>query len=599
MNAPSFPSLWNLPANPVFRRHAAALRPWRFIVWLVVTQVVAAFLWLFTVLMTLRSHDPNLSGMDFGSPAFRGLLEKHGRDAFLLGWLSVMMIQGLLVLVKGTFSVATGVARESNEGMMESQRLTPLPTAHKITGQLLGFPLLENVIALLLIPWAAASAWLGGLSPLMMAKVYLIFGTSALFHHAVGLVAGTMIRQKILAGTLSQMMVLLLHFVLPAFGGLGIGLISHLDMEPAIFSEIAAAIPSIAKPGGPFSSDTVPSPVAFFGWKISVSGYHWIITVTALAALLTMLARRWNDRNSQLLGKAGTTLFAAWMLTLTCGEFLPVFSREGGLSGLLSGGSATLSNLIHTEKGGRLVGAWWMAGFAMTLGLINLLFTLSLVPSPEAISRCRHLRRSPWWSDGRSSLPWVAGISLLTATVWILVADALLRETPAMRRFTLDPSDMLWIASSLVIPALAIHALVLWKGWKVGSFAAFATWIVPLMAATIGLLVAEDPGTWPKWIGGMSGLAMPGYASFAEIAALPEVDCRVVFRASLAFHALATVIFFSKARRRMKATLDRTGEGISGSGKFRDGTQQCLHAHGEDGDDADGEGDVVSASGLQ
>lgn len=547
MNVPDFPSLWNLPANPVFRRHAAALRPWRFIPWLVVTQIVAGFFWLVTVLFYLRVREPSFDATDLGSPAFRAMLEKHGTNAFCLGWSAVMALQIFLVVFKGTFSVATGVARESNEGMMEAQRLTPVPSGHKIVGQLLGLPLLENLIVLLLIPWAVASAWLGGLSFLMMAKVYLIFATSTLFHHAVGLVAGTLIRQKILAGTLSQLMVVLLHFVLPILGGFGIGLISHLGMEAAVTSEIALATPALLKEGGVLFHSGYPQPVDFFDWKISVSGYHWIINVTMIAAFAAMLARRWNDQDSQILGKAGTTLFAAWLLTLTCGEFLPALSG-GALMEMLTHGERSLSFFV-SRMGNGTIGVWWLAGFSAALGLVNLVFTLSLVPSRKARSRCRHLHHAPWWHDGRNSVPWVAAISLLTAIAWILVAGTLLRETPEMRKFTLDAAGKLWIAAALAVPALALHALVLWRGWKIAMAAMFAVWIVPLMIAVIGVLMAVDLDGWPKWIGGLSGLVMPAYASFAEAAALPDADFRGVFHVSLALHAAAAVVFFLKTHR--------------------------------------------------
>lgn len=550
MNA--FPSLWNLPANPVFRRHAVSrLRPWRVAVWLVITQVVTAFVWIVMVLGYLHSQSRGALEIDFASPAFQRLLEKHGSNAFLCGWLAVLVIQGILVVLKGTFSVATGVAREANEGMIESQRLAPLPTGHKVVGQLLGLPLLDNLLALLLIPWAIASAWLGGLSPAMMGKVYLIFATSALFHHAVGLVAGTLIRQKILAGTISQVLVILLHFALPFFGGFGIGLISHLGMETAILYEIASATPQMLEPRGFMPPEVIPPPVDFFRWEIAVSGYHWIITVTGLAAILVMLARRWNDQDSQLLGKAGTTVLAIWMLVLTCGELLPGFARGEGLSEVFDSDNPRLAMRRASANVIPLFGLLWMAGFTLVLGLINLLLTATLVPSPEARSRSRHLARVPWWSDGRSAVPWVVVLSLLFAVAWCVVVGTLLRETPAMRGVMLETTDMGWIAASLVVPALAAHSLVLWRGWKVALFAGFTCWVVPLMIACVGVLMSVDPDGWPKWVAGVSGLVLPGYGALGEVGNLPWVNCRPVFHASLTLHALATAFFLFKARRTM------------------------------------------------
>ena len=551
MNVPDFPSLWNLPANPVFRRHAVSrLRPWRFIVWLVITQVVTGFSWCVAVLLYLQVQGNGEVVIDFSSPAFQRLLDKHGTNAFLTGWLTVLIIQGLLVVLKGTFSVATGVAREANEGMIDSERLSPLSTGHKVIGQLLGLPLLENVLALLLIPWAAASAWYGGLSPAMMGKVYLIFATSALLHHAVGLVAGTLIKQKILAGTISQVMVILMHFVLPFSGGFGIGLISHLGMESAILYEVISATPQVLEPKGFCPPDLIPPPVDFFRWEIAVSGYHWIITVTGLAALLTMLVRRWNDQDSQLLGKVGTALLGAWMLVLTCGELIPGFSRGHGLYDLIDIGSPRLAMNRVSATGIPAIGVLWIAGFALVLGLINLLLTATLVPTPEARARCRDLIRAPWWNDGRSSLPWVVLLSLFAAVAWSVVVRTFIQKTPALQVVEFGLSQMLWVAASLVVPALAAHALVLWRGWKVALFAGFALWVVPLMIAVVGMLMSARPDGWPMWVAGISGLALPAYASFAEVVGLSMGSFRGVFQVSLALHAIATVVFLLKARHR-------------------------------------------------
>jgi hypothetical protein len=554
MNPPGFPSLWNLAANPVFRRHAVSrLRPWRFVVWLVVTQVIAAFLWTVAVLAYLQvQHQGNLV-VDFTSAEFHRAIERHGTSAFLCGWFAILVLQGLLVVMKGTFSVATGVAREANEGMIESQRLVPLPTGHKVAGQLLGLPLLENLLALLLLPWALASAWLGDLPLAMMGKVYLVFATSALFHHAVGLGAGTLIRQKILAGTISQVLVILLHFMLPFFGGFGIGIISHLGMETAILHEIVSATPDILQPRGFYPPDAIPLPVDFFRWEIGVSGYHWIITVAALAALLAMLRRRWNDHESQMLGKAGTTLLAAGMLVLTCGELIPGFTRGDGLDTLLDRRSTGILIRSAGAESIVLLGQLWSCAFVLVLGLINLLLTSTLTPSPEARARSRHRPGEPWWSDGRSALPWVALLSLMAAAAWCLVVHALLRHTPAMERVPLGAAEAAWIAAALVVPALTAHSLVLWRGWKVALFAAFALWLVPLMVAFVGVLVSPSPDGWPKWVAGISGLVLPGYASLAEVGGPPGFQVTAVFRASLFLHAAACAVFLVMARLRRPA----------------------------------------------
>lgn len=543
-----FPSIWNIAANPIFRRHAVStLRPLRLGLWVLVTQVLAAFFWLATVLLFLQSKSQMPQMIDIGSAQFRQLLVEHGESAALLGWLAILLLQGLLVVVKGTFSVATGVAREANEGMIEAERLSPLPTGHKVLGQLFGLPLMEVVLGLLLLPWAALSGWVGGLSPAMMGKVYLIFATSAVFHHAVGLVAGTLIRQKILAGTLSQVCIILLHFVLPSLGGFGIGFISHLGAEAAMVHEVVKAMPHLTEAGGLLSAQSPRSGVDFYRWEVALSGYHWLITLSALATLMAMLYRRWKDPQSQLLGKSATLILTMWILLLTCGELLPSFWRGEGMANMAAVFDLRLEN-GYLFRGNSVMGvAIWMAGFAVVLGLLNLCFTAALVPSREARQRCM-LRNDGAWSDGRSAVPWVILLSLLAAAAWSWVVGVLLSDTPDIQGVTLSMADALWLTGAILSPALAYHGLALWKGGKTAMAAVFVCWMMPLMLAAIGMLASATPSGWPMWVAGFSGPVLPGYAALGRVAGGDFAVCHPVLVVSLMAHGLLGLWGIVKAR---------------------------------------------------
>jgi hypothetical protein len=531
MNHRSEPSLWNLPANPLFRRYAAArLRIVRLIVWVILSQVITGFLWALAVLIYLISMNPAQISFELGTPAFDSLLEEHGQIAFLIGWMMVLIVQGVIVIMKGTFSVATGAARESNEGMMDGIHLTPLSTSRKIVGQLLGLPILENLIAIQLLPWVGLSAVLGGLPLEMIGKVYLLFASSALFHHAIGLVAGTIIRQKILAGTLAQLCVILLHFVLPTFGKFGIGVISHLGVEPAIYHTIVRAVPSVTKPEFFQSNEELSSTVSFFRWEFLIPGYHWVITISALAILVVILARRWNDRRSLLLGKVGVAVSVCWILTLTCGELLPKF--EGGN--------------IPVEFAGRVpgeVGQMWVLGFGMMLGILNLVFVSLLVPSREARIRVENER---WWGDGRDALPWVLGISLMSIVAWCLLIRAM--NSGDFGSMPLEFTDVFVLSCSIMIPAVSWYAFVLWQGWKRALCIGFIVGVLPLMISILGALVSASPDGWPKWFGGASLLVMPGYAAAWRMPSMTNLHFGSVFLTSALCYTVATVFISRSAR---------------------------------------------------
>jgi hypothetical protein len=525
MNNTAAPSLWNLPANPVFQRYAVSLlRPVRLTFYMVACQLLTGFIWAVTVLVYLRLQDLDRINLDFSTHEFKTFFDSNKQLAFLNGWLAVLIVQGLLVILKGTFSVATGVAREGNEGMMEGMDLTPMSPSRKAMGQLLGLPLLENLLAVSLIPWAIFSAVFGGLSFVMMGKVYLVFATSALFHHSIGLVAGTLIRQKILAGTLSQISVLMLHLILPSCGSMGVGIISHFGMKSAILAIIARETSSFESNFEKLGSSLASSTVEFFGWEFGVAGYHWLITASSLAILLWILLRRWHDRDSLLLGKIGTTLAAGWILIFTCGELIP--------------------RLTHLSSA-------MTYGFGIVMGILNLIFISLLIPS---MPRRLTARKEPWWGDGREALPWVFGISLMSISAWLLLIHSA-RENDVSNSPPFDAATYLYLACSIFIPSITWYSLVLWQGWQKALRIGFIFGVLPIMVAIIGLLVYASPVGWPKWLLAMSGLVMPGLAFTDRL--LPKlgndfnVSYPLIISASL--HAVAAIYMFYSAHRMLRS----------------------------------------------
>src|SRR5207244_3752325 len=113
--------------------------------------------------------------------------------------------------------VAIGIALEGSAGLGDAQRLTPLSAWHKVIGYLFGLPILETVLVASLLPWTVVSVILAKIPLAIVFRVHLLLVTSAILHHAIGLVIGTVIRQKIVAGTVSQLLVIFLHLVVPLF----------------------------------------------------------------------------------------------------------------------------------------------------------------------------------------------------------------------------------------------------------------------------------------------------------------------------------------------------------------------------------------------
>ena len=138
MNPAVCPPLWQIWRNPITRRYATArLRLLRVAAWSVLIQPLAAFLWLVVYLSAEKTVSAEHAALD--------------------AWIPILILQGLIWLLKGTFSVAVGIAREGAEGLSEVQRLTPLGAWHKVFGYLFGLPILETVLVASLLPWSVVS----------------------------------------------------------------------------------------------------------------------------------------------------------------------------------------------------------------------------------------------------------------------------------------------------------------------------------------------------------------------------------------------------------------------------------------------------------
>jgi hypothetical protein len=495
-----FPSIWNLPANPVFRRHAVTrLRPLPLLVWVFVTQTLAGFGWALGFLVSLRLASGNRASLNFMSPDFRDTLADHGLEAALIAWIVVLVLQGMLLFFKGTFSVATGVAREAFEGMTDAQRLTPLPTGHKVLGQLAGLPVQETTVAGLLTIWVVPSILLGGLPVLLVVQVYLILATSAVLHHAIGLVAGTIIQQKILAGTLSQLLVVLLHFGLPMAGYFGIGAISHLAADSALTELFQVHLGD----RNPF--EVVDTSIAWFGHPVPAAVYTWALIMLSIGILVAILYRRWNDSGSQLLGKPGTVVAAAVLLVVTWGEFhgfTPAASRLARFLAI----RVNETDMVSDHLAATLL---WVPGFATVLGLLNLVAATMLAPSPIQRGLHRHAVRPRPWHDGAPAIPWLVAICLMTSATFHGIVTPMLAGAgiPPMH-----PATPWLTTAAFIIPACAWLLAIVRLGWRGAGLVAFLAGILPLLLAALVAVTTGDPITLARWIIAISAPVLPMFA---------------------------------------------------------------------------------------
>ncbi len=538
------PPAWQIWLNPIVRRYATArLRLLSVAGWSLVVQALAAFLWLVVYFAAGKGVDRP--------------------RAALAAWTPILILQGLIWLLKGTFSVAVGIAKEGAEGLSESQRLTPLSAWQKVVGYLIGLPILETTLVASLLPWSAVSILVGQVPLAVVFRVHLLLITSAVLHHSIGLVAGTVIRQKIVAGTVSQLLVITLHFIVPLLSRFGLGPLGHLGVERAIAAELL-----------PLQGIGTPSAkVRFFDFELSLNGYAWLVMTILIGFLLQILWRRWRRADAHLFSKPLALAFSAWIIFMSLGETFPLL-RDGTLfdwgnrviaKHSHGPGQAELAGQAATVLTQGLIPLGWAGMFGCMALLSAMILSAIITPTLEQHRGARraHLDdptlRLPWTGDARSALLWTVVLGLMALAGWAVLVEQLL-DTPLLH-LVITPSACLplFLGAGLLIPLLTWAILLEWRGPKTAGLGVFVGWIIPVMIGIVGILSGMNPTHWPKWWIGLSGFALPFYSISQSMSGLADLsdtlrELRAPWLLSLGGHAILAVVMLFYLRRAQRVS---------------------------------------------
>ncbi len=426
-----------------------------------------------------------------------------------------------------------------------------------MVGYLCGLPILETVLVASLLPWSVVSIIVGHVPLGTVFRVHLLLITSAVLHHSIGLVAGTVIRQKIVAGTVSQLLVITLHFIVPLLSRFGLGPLGHLGVETAITEEL---LPLHGIPNR-FST------VRFFDFTLSLTGYAWLVMSILIAFLLQILWRRWRRADAHLFSKPLALAFSAWIILMSLGETIPLL-RDGTLfewsnraiSKIEQGHEHVLANGAAAVLTQGLIPVGWAGAFGCVALLSAMILAAIITPTLEQHGRARRavpgepLSRPPWASDAQSALLWTAVLGLMALAGWAVLVERLL-DTPLLH-LVLEATTRLpfVLGAGLIVPLLTWAILLEWRGLKIACLGAFLCWIVPVMVGTVGILSGTNPLHWPKWWIGISGFALPFYSisqSMRGMAGVGDIlqQFRVPWLVSLGSHAVLAVAMFWGLRR--------------------------------------------------
>lgn len=292
-------ALMKIPLNPLIYRFACArlrLRP--LIFRLLVTLTMVSFVFFMTFLVAREQAQLDTVA------AARGTL------------IPIIIIQGILLMLMGTGAVASGITQEKLDGVLDYQRMTPMPAWKKVLGYLFGLPIREYVLFAVTLPFLGYALIWGKVPMAAWVPFYILFFSGVWLYHMTGFAAAMITQRWRWAARIAQGLVLVLYFFLPQLSHLGIVFFEYLTIRPALAQFIVPLLTGggDALPG--FLEHLGGKRVPFFHFSIGAAVFSLLLQAGLLALFYRMIERKWNRENAPSLGKvSGSVAFAAVLLT--------------------------------------------------------------------------------------------------------------------------------------------------------------------------------------------------------------------------------------------------------------------------------------------
>lgn len=304
-------SIWR---NPVFQRYRRSrLRVRKSIFWILATLIVATF----AVSMNY------IVARNFGSSPV---------DAARSEWLPLLIIQGLILMIKGTGSASAGLIQDKIDQTLDYQRVTPMTPLKNLVGYLFGLPVLEYAMFALTLPHLLFIVVVGALPLTTVSSVYLSFFVCVILYHMMGIAAGMVMRKWIWGYLLAIFLVVLVNVILPTFISLlGLRFFQYLSVWPVIGQKLLPVVFSaealaLEVGSNPFLS--LSDAVYFFEWTLTPFVFTLMLQSTLILTFMIMALRRWTSSTRHSLGKPYALAFLSVFIILFLGNLWPAITGQ-------------------------------------------------------------------------------------------------------------------------------------------------------------------------------------------------------------------------------------------------------------------------------
>lgn len=521
--------------NPVYRRFLRSrLRFRKAISWYLLTLIITTF--VVSLGYTLQTN-----GSTSPETAARNL------------WIPLLVIQGLILMIKGTGSVSAGLIQDRIDQTLDYQRLTPVSPLGNLVGYLFGLPVLEYVMFALTLPHLAFVAAVGKIPAAALVSVYLAFFICVTLYHMMGIAAGMVMRRWILGYMLAILLVLFVNVLLPSLvSQLGLRFFQYLSVWPVIGQKVA---PVVGISAGADAFVSIFADVPFYVWSLSPFVFTLLLQGALIATFGIMAVRRWKSSTRHSLSKPYALAFLVGFVVVAIGNVWPIVTRREMPSLPFPVQSA--------ESVAELVGAGLPYVYVYVVWILCLLLFAIVVPSHHHYVRglrraLKHGRTSASrWDDDSASLI----VYAMFAAAAVGGLTVLLREISAAGFFELlDPPPRPWrltltFALILFYSALLFQAL----GLRRTMLVVLLVWCLPILVTIVLAAATESFGKLHAALQSLSPIAllfMSGVAKpVADSGAIDDELAALAFGADIGLSVLSIQIaaLWAKWRRHVKA----------------------------------------------
>ena len=518
---PDIIALWR---NPVFTRYRRSrLRLKKSIFWCLLVLVIATF--MVTLTYTIRVNtgsSPQIAARDL--------------------WLPLLVLQGVILMAKGTGSVSAGLIQDKIDGTLDYQRLTPLPPINNLVGYLFGLPVLEYLMVALTLPHLMFIIVVGNIPLSEVFSIYLTFFVCVILYHLIGISVGIVMKRWIIGYLLSIALVFAVNVVLPVLvSQFGLRFFQFLSVWPVIGQKL---IPLVAPPGSIQFVQNNPyftsgAGVPFYNTMISAFAFTLLMQGGLILTFALMALRRWRSETRHSLSKPYALAFLGVFLVILIGNVWPA----------LTGGDLPFAIFGRTDvtQIPEVVAVAFPATYGIVTWLIGLLLFAIVIPDHHGWLRGLRRARKYGISEGR---PWTDdSASLLFMSLFIiaiLIGFAAIYATisgAGLFSFMTDSGPSLWrlptvLALTLVYTLLLVQVVQL----KPMTLVVLLLWFVPILIAIVLGAIMQSAERVHAVIASISPIATLLLSSAIPLDGAVPVESDREFQ--IAYTGVATGIFF-------------------------------------------------------